>query len=338
VSSALFRAVGEGDTGYPHGTGYAEAYAGFAADRWGWEPMVDEIRLVPDVMTGITEVIKVLTAPGDPVIITSPVYPPFTSYLTRLGRRVEPVPLDPAGRLDLAALDAGFTRLTARGGGAVMLLCSPHNPTGTVHSADELAALATIADRHGVRIVVDEIHAPLTMPGHRFTPYLSVMGGERGVVVTSAAKGWNLAGLKAGLAVPGTAAVDDLRRMPAEVGYGASHLGVIAHTAALRGGVPWLDAVVAALQSNQELLAGLLADRLPAVGWQPGSATYLAWLDFRALDLGADPAAVLVERARVALTPGPPFGREGDGYARLNLATSPAIITEAIRRIAAAIG
>ena len=126
--------------------------------------------------------------------------------------------------------------------------------------------------------------------------------------------------------------------MPVEVGHGASHLGVIAHTAALRGGVAWLDAVLAGLQANRELLAGLLADRLPAVGWRPGPATYLAWLDFRALDLGEDPADVLVERARVALTPGSPFGREGDGYARLNLATSPAIITEAVRRIAAALG
>ena len=106
----------------------------------------------------------------------------------------------------------------------------------------------------------------------------------------------------------------------------------------MSGGAPWMDALLAGLQINRELLAGLLADRLPAVGWRPGQATYLAWLDFRALDLGADPAAALVERARVALTPGPPFGRPGDGYARLNLATSPAIITEAVRRIAATLG
>ena len=338
VSRALFRAVGEGDTGYPYGTGYAEAYAAFAADRWGWEPRVGQIRLVPDVMIGISEVVKVLTAPGDSVIITPPVYPPFYSYLTHLGRRVETVSLDPGGRLDLTAVEHGFARATSAGRGAAMLLCSPHNPTGTVHTADELAALAALADRHGVRIVVDEIHAPLTMPGHRFTPYLAVPGGERGIVVTSAAKGWNLAGLKAGLAVPGPAAVDDLRRMPDEVGHGASHLGVIAHTAALRDGGPWLEAVLAGLDTNRELLAGLLADRLPAVGWQPGAATYLAWLDFRALGLGDDPAAVLVERSRVALTPGPPFGPGGDGYARLNLATNPAIISEAIRRIASAIG
>jgi cysteine-S-conjugate beta-lyase len=338
VADALMRAVRDGDTGYPHGTGYAEAYAGFAAERWGWEPAIADTRLVPDVMIGISEVLKLLTAPGDTVIITSPVYPPFYSFVRHLGRRIRAVPLGVDLRLDLSALELAFARSSADGAGAAVLLCSPHNPTGTVHTEDELSTLAGLAARHGVRVVVDEIHAPLTLSGTRFRPYLSVPGGEAGIVVTSAAKGWNLSGLKAGLAVAGPAAAEDLARMPEEVGHGASHLGVIAHSAALRHGGSWLDSLLVDLQLNRALLGRLLAAELPSVGWRPGEATYLAWLDWRALGLGDDPATELVERARVALTPGVGFGPEGNGFARLNFATNPDLLTEAVRRIAAAVG
>jgi cystathionine beta-lyase len=334
VAEALHRAVRHGDTGYPHGPGYAEAFAAFAAQRWGWQPQIAATRLVPDVMIGISEVLKLLTTPGDTVIITPPVYPPFYSYVRHLGRRIRTVPLGADLRLDLGALEQAFARGRADGAGTAMLLCNPHNPTGTVHSEAELTTLAGLADRHGVRVIVDEIHAPLTFAGTRFRPFLSVPGSEAGITVTSAAKGWNLSGLKAGLALAGTRAADDLRRMPEEVGHGASHLGVIAHSTALRDGGEWLDSVLRGLESNRGLLRRLLATDLPTVHWRPGQATYLAWLDCRALGLGDDPAAVFLDRAAVALTHGPPFGPEGNGYARLNLATSPAIITEAVRRIA----
>ncbi len=336
VAETLHRAVRDGDTGYPHGTDYAEAYAAFGVERWGWEPAIADVRVVPDVMIGITEVLQLITSPADTVIITPPIYPPFYSFVRHLGRRIRPVPLDEDLRLDLAALELAFARSSADGAGAAMLLCSPHNPTGTVHTADELSTLAVLAARHDVRIVVDEIHAPLTRPAARFCPFLSVPGGEAGIVVTSAAKGWNLSGLKAGLAVAGPQAADDLARMPEEVGHGASHFGVLAHSTALRHGGPWLDAVLAGLDENRSLLHDLLTAQLPDVVWQPGEATYLAWLDTSALGLGDDPAAELVTRARVALTSGPGFGPEGNGFARLNFATNPVLITEAVRRIAAA--
>ncbi|OOV13330.1 cystathionine beta-lyase, partial [Streptomyces avermitilis] len=146
-----------------------------------------------------------------------------------------------------------------------------------------------------------------------------------------------LAGLKAALAVAGPEAAADLARMPEEVSHGPSHVGVIAHTAALRDGTAWLDALLAGLDDNRRLLAALLAEHLPAVVHRPGDATYLAWLDCRALGLGDDPAAVFLERGRVALNSGIPFGTGGAGYARLNLATSPELITEAVRRMAAAL-
>jgi len=139
------------------------------------------------------------------------------------------------------------------------------------------------------------------------------------------------------VAVAGPDAADDLARLPEEVGHGPSHVGAIAHTAALRDGGAWLDALLTGLDDNRRLLAGLLAEGLPAVRYEPAKATYLAWLDCRALELPGDPAAVFLERGRVALNSGVPFGTGGAGFVRLNLATSPELITEAVRRMAAAL-
>jgi cystathionine beta-lyase len=125
--------------------------------------------------------------------------------------------------------------------------------------------------------------------------------------------------------------------MPAEVQDGPSHVGVIAHTAALRGGRAWLEALIAGLDENRRLLAELLADRLPGIRHRPPQATYLAWLDCRGLGLDGDPASLFLERGRVALMPGPPFGAGGAGHVRLNLATSPEILAEAVERIAASL-
>ncbi|MFJ7147354.1 MalY/PatB family protein [Streptomyces sp. NPDC100445] len=336
VVRAVTDALALGDTGYPAGTAYAEALAAFAAERWGWDGLaVGRTAIVPDVMLGVVEMLKLVTGPGDPVIVNPPVYPPFFQFVGNLDRRVVPAPLDAGLRIDLPALEETFRAAAAGPGRAAFLLCSPHNPTGTVHTAAELTAVAALAERYGVRVVADEIHAPLVAPGVTFVPYLSVPGAGRGLSLMSATKGWNLAGLKAALAVAGPEAAADLARLPEEVGHGPSHLGVIAHTAALREGTAWLDALLAGVLDNRRLLTGLLAEHLPAVRVHPAEATYLAWLDCRALGLGDDPARVFLDRGRVALSPGPPFGPGGAGHARLNLATAPAVLTEAVRRMAA---
>lgn len=339
VVRAVTGAMELGDTGYPAGTAYAEALAAFAGKRWGWDDLAAErTALVPDVMLGVVEMLKLVTGPGDPVIVNPPVYPPFYAFVAHLDRRVVEAPLGPGLRIDLGVLEEAFRRAVAGGGRAAYLLCNPHNPTGTVHTAEELAAVAALAERHGVRVVADEIHAPVvTAPHARFVPYLSVPGAERGLALMSASKGWNLAGLKAALALAGPGAAADLARMPEEVGHGASHVGVLAHTAALRDGTAWLDAVLAGLDENRRLLTGLLAEHVPGVVHRPGEATYLAWLDCRALGLGDDPAQVFLDEGRVALSSGVPFGSGGAGHVRLNLATSPEVLTEAVRRMATAL-
>src|SRR5699024_3178715 len=193
------------------------------------------------------------------------------------------------------------------------------------------------AERHNVRVVADELHAPLVLPGAEFTPYLSTTGGNRGFSLMSASKGWNLAGLKAALAIAGTDATEELARIPEEVSHGPSHLGVLAHTAALRHGGEWLDTVHNGLAHNRDLLSRLLRERLPQVDWLAPEATYLAWLDCSGLGLGGtnDPAATFLERGKLALSPGAEFGSGGAGHVRLNFATSEAILTEAVRRMAA---
>jgi cystathionine beta-lyase len=230
------------------------------------------------------------------------------------------------------------------------LLCNPHNPTGSVHTAAELAGVAELARRFDVRVVSDEIHAPLVLPGARFTPYLTVPGAENALAVMSASKAWNLCGLKAALAVAGPESAADLRRMPEEVSHGPSHLGVIAHTEAFRTGGGWLDSLLGGLDANRKLLGELITEHLPGVGYQPPEGTYLAWLDCRELgftekaaegiavvsDLSG-PARWFLDHARVLLTSGHAFGTGGVGHVRMNIATSQAILTEAVTRMGRAV-
>jgi cystathionine beta-lyase len=284
-------------------------------------------------MIGLSELVRQVTSPGGPVVVSSPVYNAFFDFVDMTGRRIVDTPLSPTGRLDLAALDRSFGELAAAGERTAYLLCNPQNPTGTVHTRDELAGLADVANRHGVLVVSDEIHAPIVHDGV-FTPFLSVPGGERGVSLFAASKAWNLAGLRSAFVILGD-------RAPSEVSlhevhsHGASHLGQVAAIAAWTHGHPWLAQVTDEIAANRELLARLLAQHLPDIGYAVPASTSLGWLDCRALGWGEDPAAVLRERGRVAFSSGPSFGQTGRGFVRVNLATSPEILTEAVERMAA---
>jgi len=340
VASALADAVQRGDTGYMSPYGLPEAFAGFAARHYGWHPDPAHMVVVPDVLRGIAEVLHLVSSPGAGVVVNTPVYAPFLTLIPDNGRRVVASPLRRAadGRYgyDLDALD----RDLARDGVEVLLLCNPHNPTGLVATAEELATIAGYAHRHGVRVLADEIHAPLTYPGHPHVAFATVPSpaAERAVVFVSASKAFNLAGLKAAMVVAGgTPAWQALQPFPTEVPFGAGLLGVIAGVAAFTDGDAWLASLRHGLDANRMLLAELLTRHVPEVGYVPPQATFLAWLDLRALPLGDNPAEALLDRAHVALSSGPTFGPEGIGHARLNFATSPELLTEGVVRIAAAV-
>lgn len=337
IAAALRAAIERSDTGYvnPSDTSAVEAFAAFARERWGWAPAVADIRTTTDVSVAIVETLRRLAAPGDGVIITPPVYPPFFDLVPEAGARVVEVPLRTG--TDGAALDlAGIDRALAAGARGV-LLCNPHNPLGLVHTRDELAELARIVARHDGFVVSDEIHAPLTHPGAVFTPYLSVSEEARahGIAAESGSKAFNLAGLKAALIVPeGERMARLVRELPEEVSFRTGHLGLLATGVGFARSRGWLDATIAAVVANVGLLEAQLAEKLPGARlWKP-QASYVAWVDLTALGWGDDPAAMLLERARLALSNGPAFGREGRGHVRINLACAPELVVEAVDRMA----
>jgi len=289
-------------------------------------------------MIGVGEVLRLVTTPGDQVVVNPPVYPPFFATIAEVERRVVEVPLargaGGAGgwALDLAGLERAFAA-----GARAFLFCNPHNPVGRVFEAGDVRAVAELAARYDVAVLADEIHAPLTLPGIAHTPFLSVSEalGVRAVVLTSASKGWNIPGLKCAVVVAGSPAMHDALaplRAPERLER-VGHLGVLGTVAAFTEGGAWLDALVAHLDRNRALLARLLADCLPEVGFVPPQAGYLAWLDCQALGLGDDPARAFLKRGRVALSRGLDFGSGGAGFARLNIGTSGELLREAVRRM-----
>jgi cysteine-S-conjugate beta-lyase len=334
VARALREAIDRDDLGYapPLDESLRRAFAAFAARRLAWAVDPEQVTVVPDVMLGLLELCRVIAGPGDAIAFASPAYPPFYELLPRTGARLVHVALHDDGRLDLGSLDEALSA-----GSRALVLASPHNPTGHVSALGELAAIAERCAEHGVWVLADEIHAPLTLPGATFTAWLEVSDAAReiGVSLTSASKAFNVAGLKSALVVT---ASEHSRDLVAGLGRQHEHsglLGAIAAEAAFTDGDPWLDAVLAQLDSNRAWLTSELPARLPGIAWRPPQATYLAWLDCTGLGLGNEPADVFLRRGRVALSRGLDYGPEGAGHVRLNFATSPEHLDEALTRMRA---
>ncbi|MCB0870554.1 MAG: aminotransferase class I/II-fold pyridoxal phosphate-dependent enzyme [Solirubrobacterales bacterium] len=333
VKQALIEAIELDDTGYANApdSGLADAFADFAFRNWNWRVDPGQVTATSDVVGGLRALLDLVTGPLEGVVINPPVYFPFFSIVPEVGSELIEVPLREDGGLDLPAVENAF-----REGARAMILCSPHNPAGTVPSRSELERIAEVAAEYDAWVLADEIHAPLTLPGAEHVPFLEVSDAARecGICVTSASKAFNIAGL--GCAVIVTASERAARivsRLPAGATH-PGHLGVIASIAAFREGENWLREVLGQLDANRRILAGLLAEHLPAAKYRAPAAGYLAWVDARETGLGPDPSIPILDEARVAVSSGPGFGRSGAGYFRLNIGTSPDLIEAAVRSIA----
>ena len=341
IEQALRDAIARADFGYlsEHAIGeMAQACADWQQDSYGWTVDPARIRPLPDVLKGLEAAISVFSRPGSPVILPTPAYMPFLTIPPWLSRDIIQVPMIASGgrlALDLDGIDAAF-----RAGGHLLVLCNPCNPVGRVYTRDELAAVAEVVDRNAGRVFADEIHAPLIYPGGTHIPYASVSARAAGhsLTATSASKGWNLPGLKcAQLILTNEADVAAWTEQGIFLEHGASTPGVRATIAAYRGGRAWLEDVAGYLDGSRELLAGLLAELLPTVGYRPPEGTYLAWLDCRALGIHASPAEFFQAKAHVLLTDGAACGEAGAGHVRLNFATPRPILAEIVRRMADAV-
>jgi cystathionine beta-lyase len=336
IRAALLAAIDREDFGYTEAdtTELTTACSEFLSAAYGWTVPATRIFLVADVLTGVAGAFDVFVPPERAVVVPTPAYPPLFEIVELGGRRVVPAPLvDEAGRstLDLDAIDTAL-----RAGARAVLLCNPHNPTGRAFTADELGRLAAIVEHHGARVVADEVHAPLVYAGHRHVPYASVSGAAAAhtITVTSASKTWNVAGLKcAQVIVSNHADATVWRGLRVFEVAGPTPIGIAASTAAYTGARAWREELIGYLDGNRRLLGELIGTLLPGVAYRAPEATFLAWLDCRALGL-ADPARHFLDRGGVALSDGPPFGAGCEQLVRLNFATSRAILERIVRAMA----
>jgi cystathionine beta-lyase len=316
-----------------------EAFSSFASRRWGWKADPKQVRIAADVGVGVVEVLRVITQPGDKLLINSPVYPNFWTWITETHLSEVDVPFIHSETevdgshwiLDWAGIEKAYAS-----GIKAHLLCNPHNPLGRMFSREELSRFAELAHKYGVILLSDEIHAPLTYKESNFIPFLTISDHARevGITITAASKGWNIAGLKCAIIVTENEKLHEkLNAIAPATHYRASLLGAFATVTAFEEGEPWLNALMEKMEINRHLVSDLIDQYTPGVGYHIPRCSYLAWLDLSKFNLGEGPAAQLVEKAKVAFVPGMRFGKQSSQFVRLNFATSPEILEEAFKRL-----
>ncbi len=331
------------DFGYPLGvreTGLPDVFAQRMQERFGWHPDPGGVEVVSEVVQGLHVAVEAYSAPGEGVIVQTPIYPPFLGTVRDTGRRLVENRMEVgSGRLefDLEGMSRSITADTR-----VLLFCNPHNPSGRALRRGALERIAELVLAHDLIVVSDEIHADLVLEGERHLPFaaLSEAIARRTVTLTSASKAFNIPGLRTAIAHFGDPALRDRfnAAVPRHARGGIGLLGLYATISAWRFGQPWLEEVVLQLRRNVDVLEQAISERIPEIRVMRPEATYLAWLDCRRLDLDGAPAAHFLRHGRVALSEGSLFGPGWEGFARINLATSPAILLEAVERMARALG
>ena len=342
VHEVLSAMVARHDVGYPRDSlseGVREVFAARMAEQFDWKVDPARVELLSDVVQGMYLAVGTLTTPGSGLVIQTPIYPPFLQAASENGREIVENRLrhEALGyAIDFEALEEAIGPRTE-----MLLFCNPHNPTGRVFGREELEALAEIVLRHDLLVVSDEIHADLLYDERSHLP-LASLGPEiaaRTVTLTSATKAFNIPGLRLAVAHFGSRRLQEkFARVPAHARGGIGLLGIHATIAAWRDSQLWLDHVRGYLQQRRDQLGRLLQERIPEVIFRAPDATYLAWVDCAALSLEVDPAEFFLANGRVAFSPGPNFGVGYSSYMRINFATSAELVTEAVDRMALALG
>lgn len=345
VSAALARTLDNVDFTYPLRDGrkaeraVAAAFARRMRRLYDWNADPDLAVVLPDLVQATCAAVLAFSDPGDGVVVHVPCYAPFREVSAGLGRRLHALPMLPAAggaTFDLAALAPPADARTR-----LLILCNPHNPTGRVFTRAELEDVLAFAVRHDLVVVADEIHADLVYPGAVHLPFaaLGPAAASRTVTLNSATKSFNIAGLRCAVAHFGSAALLQRfhARIPMRLTGAVGSPGIDATVAAWDGGDAWLDAARDHLLAMRDHAVAVLRAALPALRFEAPQATYLLWLDWGAFDLGQPAAAFFLEHARVALGAGEEFDPALPHWARLNFATSQAILDAMLTRMIAAL-
>ncbi len=336
VSEAIVRRAQHGTYGYTEATdedfasiaGYWQRHHGLTLDK-------PDVVMLPCVITGLRMGVRTLTQPGDGVILQPPVYGPFFRAIEENGRRVMENPLIQNGNrweMDFPGLEKCMQQ-----GAKLLLLCSPHNPAGRAWREAELARVVELCAKYGVKLVCDEIHADFVFAPLRHVPILSIPGAKDvAVSLAAASKTFNVAGLKqAALFAPSEALRAPIEKELNACGVvSGNQLALVATRACYEHGDAWLEGLKAYLMESRQIVCDFMAERLAHIGVSELEATYLMWLDCRAL--GVDEQELhrrTVDEARVALTEGSFFGAQGNGFLRLNIGCPHAQLREALVRL-----
>jgi cystathionine beta-lyase len=337
VTAALTAEVQRAAHGYYADTGsWAAALVDWMARRHGLKVEPAWVSATPGIVSGLGLILQAVSVPGDEVVVFPPAYHAFRRIIVNNERRILDAQLvETKGRysMDLDALRGKLTPRTK-----VVFLCSPHNPGGTVWSAQELRALARFCAEHDLILVSDEIHCDLVFGGAKHTPTMTAAPeiADRLITCVAATKTFNLAGAHVGACVTSNAALK--KRLDARIaasGLGSYNLfGMTATEAAWRTGEAWLDALLAYLAASRDLFDARIEAAAPGARSMRLDATYLAWVDFSGTGLAPeDVAARVAKGARIFASPGAQFGPGGESWLRFNLATPRPILEQALRRL-----
>lgn len=335
VNVALQKMVDHGIHGYyGDDSSFRAAMAAWMARRHGWTIEPDWALQTHGLVNAIAMVIQACSAPGEGVIIFSPVYHAFARIINANGRRMVTSPLrieDNRFHMDIEALESSLT-----GDERILLLCSPHNPGGRVWSAEELRDLAAFCKRNDIILVSDEVHHDLVMPGHRhhITALVAPEACDRLVTLVATSKTFNIAGIETGSMLISN---PTLRRRVAKIRSAMStsnnRFGMIMAEAAYEGGDAWLDELVAYLDGNRRVLnEGIEA--VPGLSVMNLEATYLAWVDFSGTGMTREQFTSRVRDVGLAPSDGQSFGPEGELCMRFNIACRRALLGDAMTRLA----